>query len=346
MSWMILVAGVASAQDCEPTSAEQLSSTMQQALLDFATLDEESFYASIAKAEATLPCLDEVFLPPNAAAYHRMMGLKGFFDGDDDAATVAFRAALAIEPDYALSGKLAPEGGKLHRLWSGAQSGPNPFIGSFNAPAGKYAYVDGVETRTYAEDLPNIVQYGPGDGSILWTGYVDANVVPPQEIPAGGAVASSGSQTDPLAGLTTYDDVDDDPYAGLDDDDDDLDSLLDQDDKGDDFGRSSDSSYSRSSESTSSRERQDLVDAPKPEKKGGKGGLIAATVISGVAAGGLYGSGTYFGQQYARQQTRQNFYMTNGSYFGAIGCGVLTLTFGSLAIFTEDGAPVQPGIRF
>jgi hypothetical protein len=330
LSWLILVAGVASAQDCQPTSSEQLSSTMQQALLDFATLDEESFYASTKAAKASLPCLAELFLPPNAAAYHRLMGLEAFFDGRDDDAVLAFRSALAIEPDYQLSSKLAPEGGKLHRLWSTAQSGPNPFLGSFNPPAGKYAYVDGVETRTYAEDLPNIVQYGPGDGSILWSGYVLADTKPPDEIPAAGAAVA---QADPDPVTAPIEDDLDEALADLDTGDD-VELDLDDDSSGFDDARGRDSGSSK-------RERQDLVDAPKPEKQpregGGKGGLIAATAISAVAAGGLYGSAVYFRNDFNRFPSRQSYILTNGSYFGAIGAGVLTVTFGSLAIFTADG---------
>ncbi len=357
LSWLILVAGVANAQDCQPTSSEQLSSIMQQALIDFATLDEDSFFESTQQAEDALPCLDELFLAPNAAAYHRLQGLRAFFNGDDDATTLAFRAALSIEPDYQLSSKLAPEGGKLSRLWDAAKNGPNPFIGSFTAPAGKYAYVDGEETRTYAEDLPNIVQYGPGDGSILWTGYVGANEKPPAEIPAAGAISLLGAADD--ADLDDLDDldadldalVDDDPYAGLDDDD-----SFDDSRGGSDSGYSRESSFddSRGRESTRDsgfedsrgRDRSDLKDAPKPEQKKGKGGLIAATAISAVAAGGMYGSATYFRNEYNRYPTRQSYLMTNGSYFGAIGAGVLTLTFGSLAIFTEEGPVYQPMIRF
>ena len=334
MSWLILVAGVANAADCQPTSSEQLSSVMQQALIDFATLDEDSFFASTQQAEDALPCLDELFLPPNAAAYHRLQGLRAFFNGDDDDTVLAFRAALSIEPDYTISAKLAPEGGKLHRLWTNAQTGPNPFIGSFTAPAGKYAYVDGVETRTYAEDLPNIVQYGPGDGSILWTGYVPANQKPPTELPAAGAaVADVDPDPDP---------IDDDPYAGLDEPDDDPVETSSS-------SRMGESSRDRE-RSSSQRERQDLVDAPKPEKaprdKKGKGGLIAATAISAVAAGGMYGSALYFSNEFERYPTRKSYLLTNGSFFGAIGGGVLTLTFGSLAIFTADGVHIQPGLQF
>ncbi len=52
---IILAASLASAQDCEPVSAERISSMMQQALLDFATLDEDSFYRTTEQAAESLP---------------------------------------------------------------------------------------------------------------------------------------------------------------------------------------------------------------------------------------------------------------------------------------------------
>ncbi len=339
ISLMILAAGLstAQAQDCQPTSPEQLSSIMQQALLDFATLDEESFYASATQAEEALPCLDTVFLPPNAAAYHRLMGLRGFFDGDDETAVLAFRAAQSIEPGYVLSTKLAPEGGKLHRLWTQAADGPNPFMESFSAPAGKYAYVNGTEGLTYAGDLPNIVQYGPGDDTVIWSAYVAAGTLPPNDIaPPTVAVADVEPE------------IEDEVEEQIEDD---LDSLVEQ-VEGNDTRELDSSSRGRESSRETSREysretsrdegpqvREDLVDAPKPEKtkSGGKGGLIAATVISGVAAGGLYGGSAYFRSQFDRNPTREGYMMTNGAYFGAIGAGALTLTFGSLAVFTGGG---------
>ena len=41
--------------------------------------------------------------------------------------------------------------------------------------------------------------------------------------------------------------------------------------------------------------------------------------------------------QFDRNPTREGYLMTNGAYFGAIGAGALTLTFGSLAVFTGGG---------
>ncbi len=291
---MILATSIASAQDCQPVSAERMSSTMQQAFIDFATLDEESFDASAQQAVESLPCLDGVLLPPNAAAFHRLMGLQAFFAGQDEAAVVSFRAALSIEPDYELSDKIAPEGGKLNRLWLQAKEGPSPFVGLFRTPGGMYAWVDGAEGTMQAEDLPSIVQYGIDEDQVSWTAYLQPGELPPTTMPGVGlAIAPAPAPAPTPAPVVASLDA---PTA-----------------------------------------RPDLVAAAAPEKtKGsGKGGLIAATVVSGVMAGGLYGGASYMRGEYDRYPTRENYLVTNGAFVGAIGMGAATVTFGSLAAFTK-----------
>jgi hypothetical protein len=296
---MILAASVASAQDCEPVSSERMSSMMQQALLDFATLDEDSFYRSTEQAVEALPCLDEVLLAPNAAAYHRLMGLKAFFDGQDEIAVISFRAAQSIEPDYQLSAKIAPEGGKLHRLWAQAQAGPSPFIGSFTTPGGMYAWVDGAEGTLQAEDLPSIVQYGLDEDRVRYSAYLLPGEAPPTTMPGVGlTVLQPEPEAAPVAPAP-------EPVVAS---------------------------------ASGPTPRRDLAEAEAPEKTqgDGRGGLIAATVVSGVMAGGLYGGATYMRGEYDRYPTRENYLMTNGAFYGAIGMGAATLTFGSLAAFTKS----------
>ncbi len=287
---MILATSIASAQDCQPVSAERVSSTMQQALIDFATLDEESFGIATQQVQDQLTCLDEILMPPNAAAFHRLMGLQAFFDGQDEAAVMSFRAAMHIEPEYTLPAKIAPEGGKLHRLWLEAKDGPSPYVGLFRAPGGMYAWVDGAEGTTQAEDLPSIVQYGIDTDDVSWTAYLQPGELPPTTMPGVGLTVTPAPE--PVVASA------DAPTA-----------------------------------------RPDLVDAAAPEKtkSGGRGGLIAATVVSGVMAGGLYGGANYMRGEYDRYPTRGNYLATNGAFYGAIGMGAATVTFGSLAAFTSKG---------
>ncbi len=306
MIGLMIIASVASAQDCQPVPVERLSSTMQQALIDFATLDEDSFSAATQQAQADLPCLGEILLPPTAAAYHRLMGLQAFFDGQDEIAVDSFRASLHIEPGYQLPSKIAPEGGKLHRLWQQAVSGPNPFESSFTAPGGMYTWVDGAEGTVQAEDLPSIVQYGIDMDEVRWTAYLAPGETPPSTMPGVGLVVAPAPEPERTAPVepepTTA------PSAAL------ADATIDD-----------------------SAARRDLSHAPAPEKTqgSGKGGLIAATVVSGVMAGGLYGGASYMRGEYDRYPTRENYLATNGAFFGAIGMGAATVTFGSLAVFTK-----------
>ncbi len=295
ITWIILAASVASAQDCQPVSAERMSSTMQQALIDFATLDEESFDAATRRAHDELPCLDEVLLPPSAAAFHRLMGLQAFSAGQDEVAVISFRASMNIEPDYELSGKIAPEGGKLHRLWLEAKDGPSPQVGLFRTPGGMYAWVDGAEGALQAEDLPSIVQYGVTDDQVAWTRYLPPGELPPTTMPGVGLAIT---QAPPAPDAVPVSVVAGAPTA-----------------------------------------RPDLVDAQPPQKtkSGGRGGLIAATVVSGVMAGGLFGGASYMRGEYDRYPTRENYLVTNGAFVGAIGMGAATVTFGSLAVITSAG---------
>ena len=292
IAWMILAASVASAQDCQPVSSERLSSMMQEALLDFATLDEESFHASVQQANQALPCLDEVFLAPNAAAYHRLMALEAFFDGQDEAAVMAFRAAQRIEPNYEISAKLAPEGGRLHRLWLAAQEAPNPFEGSFRAPAGNYAFVDGAEGTVQAEDLPSIVQYGIGDGSVAWTGYLQPGETPPTSMPGVGLAVS---QPEPVEQV----EADESAVAVAE-----VEPRV----------APAPEPVVATEEWPSQRRNLGDVQPAEKTKGNGKGGLIAATVVSGLAAGGLYGGATVLRSDYDRHPTREGYLMTNGAF--------------------------------
>jgi hypothetical protein len=303
------ITSVASAQDCQPVSAERVTSTMQQALMDFATLDEESFRSSVQQTRASLPCLDEIFLPPNAAAYHRLMGLEAFFDGESERVVVEFRAAQQIEPGFTLSAKLAPEGGKLHRLWVQAQQAPEATSEPFQAPAGKYAWVGGAEGRLHASELPSIVQYGDGDGSVSWTGYLAPGEVPPSTMPGVGlAVAQPEPEPEPEIAAEPASTVATAPIP---------EPVVDRDDW--------------------NADPRDLAHAPAPEKtKGdGRGGLIAATVVSGVMTGGLAGGASFMHSEYRRYPTRENYVVSNGALYGAIGMGAATVTFGSLAVLTS-----------
>jgi hypothetical protein len=299
ISWMIVAASVASAQDCQPMPAEGLSSTMQQALIDFAILDEEAFGAATQQVLEELPCLDEVLPPPTVAAFHRLMGLQAFFDGRDDAAVSSFRASMRIEPGYHFPSKVAPQGGKLYRLWQAAEEGPRPFESSFRPPQGMMAWVDGAEGAVRAEELPAIVQFGLDEQRLSLTALLAPGEAPPSALPGQELLA----RQPPAEAPAPRQSIAPEPIAA--------------------------------SVQNSAATHQ-LAEAPvaEPARSGGKGGLIAATLLSGAMAGGLYGGACFMRSEYDRAPTRGNYLATNGAYFGAVGMGIASVTFGSVALFT------------
>lgn len=158
--WLLnLATTLAFAADCPAhVKAEQVGGHVEDAMLAYATLDEDGFRASAAEAESALPCVEDLFSPSRVAGFHRMKGLQAFIDGDPTAAQKSFAAAVAIEPDYTLSAKIAPEGGKLWRNYDGSRVLPRAAPAAFPAPRGAKTYVDGVVATTRVPDLPAIVQ--------------------------------------------------------------------------------------------------------------------------------------------------------------------------------------------
>lgn len=176
---LILLATFGYAADCvEPVSASEVATRVDDALLTWATMDEDGFKEALDGLEVVLPCVDEPLKPAQAAAVHRVMGLRSFIDGDTEGATASFRSAAVAEPGYKLSERLAPEGGKLWTLYNDAADQRAPIVYAMPLPKGYRSWVDGEQSDRRANEIPAIVQVGPAadaKDSIVWTGLVDAN---------------------------------------------------------------------------------------------------------------------------------------------------------------------------
>lgn len=162
--WLVLwLTSLALAGTCErETHVEQVGANVEDAMLAFATLDEDGFREAAASASSTLPCVAEVLSPARAAAYHRMTGILSFLDSDAVNAQLSFAAALALEPDFKLSIKVAPEGGRLARLYAAsAMDAPAPSI--YAVPSGYTPYTNGVPQAERATAWPAIIQFEQGD---------------------------------------------------------------------------------------------------------------------------------------------------------------------------------------
>jgi hypothetical protein len=157
---------------CEDTPAASLTSLTSEAVVAFVTHDDDAFERAADRAAQALPCVDEVVLPPQAAEFHRLVALRAWYAGDRQAAELAFRASLAVEPSYRLSEKVAPPGGGLRRAWERAQEAPRSRMMPLEGPEDVRAWVDGFVAEDRPMDLPALVQLGAPPDRVGWTGYL------------------------------------------------------------------------------------------------------------------------------------------------------------------------------
>lgn len=166
-----------------PTTSEDLNAFMAAAEASFAGMSVPAFQQSRDSAEQALTCLDEVILPQDAAAYHRMMALDAFIHDDAEGMLGAYHAALLLQPAYMLPSSYAPVGHPLRDAYGAA---------SQLAPGGIEALdfgtttlrVDGRPAKGLPTDRPAIAQTQSPDGSILWTAWLRPGDPLPYPIPA------------------------------------------------------------------------------------------------------------------------------------------------------------------
>lgn len=184
---------VASAQDCaEAVSVESLSAKIDEAMLAFASMDEDGFLSNAAQVRGDVSCLKVVIPTAKAASLHRMNGLEAFVKGDTQAAEDAFAAALALEPEYALSAKLAPKGGKLDLLYQAAKvRARQPKL--FSLPSGYTAWVDGIAAPARDDAFPVVLQVGKSPTNLVYSAWLASHEpFMPDEVGLGGSGGEFG----------------------------------------------------------------------------------------------------------------------------------------------------------
>lgn len=161
-----LLANLAFAADCSaPVAPSQLTASVEDAMLSFATMDEEGFATASQAATAAIPCLSAPLSPAEAAAYHRMAGLGAFFDGDVSAAKASLRAAATLQPDFVFSAKIAPEGGKLATLYTEAQAAGASKTTGLPIPSDGTLLFDGAKSNRRPTEVPTLMQFVVGDAA-------------------------------------------------------------------------------------------------------------------------------------------------------------------------------------
>lgn len=142
------------AQACpEAVSPARVASSLDDALVNFAVMDQEAFEKATDEAIASVACVDQVVSPELAAALHRSSGIRLIVSGDDEGARLALEASARLVPEHELSTTIAPAGGRVALAWEAAREA---------APAPRVATPEGMDLRidgTPAADRPAVGPY-------------------------------------------------------------------------------------------------------------------------------------------------------------------------------------------
>lgn len=175
--------GAASAQECAgPVAPQALADAAIQGEQAFSDLNLEELNVAAQKAEAELPCVQEPLSLETAAAYHRLMGLSAFANGDRERVIYEFSAARVSQPGYDMPETLAPEGHPLQAAYAEALQLDGGQAETPIPPSGGYVVVAGVRDGQRKVARPTIVQVYEAEGLWLETQYL----APGQAMPVWG----------------------------------------------------------------------------------------------------------------------------------------------------------------
>ncbi|MCB9687282.1 MAG: hypothetical protein H6738_14250 [Alphaproteobacteria bacterium] len=160
------------AQDCpEPVSPAKVASSLDDALVNFAVMDQDAFEKATDEAIATLGCVDQVVSPELAAALHRSRGIRLMVSGDDENARLALEASARLVPEHELSTTIAPEGGRVAVAWEAARRAAP--VERLPTPADLDLRIDGTKASDRPATGPYVLQVVGTEG-LLATRYVTA----------------------------------------------------------------------------------------------------------------------------------------------------------------------------
>jgi hypothetical protein len=130
-------------------------------------LDDQGFVSAVAAAQTALPCLAAPLSITSAARWHRVMGVRAFYAGDNDAARDELRASLVSDPEAALPESYAAEGGRLLSFYRQVIAAPLRSGEPVDVPADAELFVDGAPAHELPTDRAALIQLRGLDGALL-----------------------------------------------------------------------------------------------------------------------------------------------------------------------------------
>jgi hypothetical protein len=152
-------------RDCpEPRTVGEFLHHAQVGEGAFASMDLPGLLRAQEQALFILPCLGERVTPQDAAAFHRMMAMAAFTEGDEQQVLAEFHAARRLQPGYEMPASVAPKGHPLLELYERSIDADEGEMQSTRPPEGGFVTVDGVRGAPRPQGISVVVQvFGPGD---------------------------------------------------------------------------------------------------------------------------------------------------------------------------------------
>lgn len=147
-----------------PSSASDVEKELVTAETAYASLEEEEFFAAIARAEQRLGCMNSVASAGLSAHLHRLEGLADFARRDPEQARLAFAAARRTDEGYTFPTTLIPPGHELRKLYDSYDLSQVTTV-RVAAPATGTIYFDGVASLTRPTNIPTVAQVVSPDGT-------------------------------------------------------------------------------------------------------------------------------------------------------------------------------------
>jgi len=189
MALCVLIPQVAKAVCETPTHVSQLGDAGRTAEQAFAAMDAEALLtqASLARTQV-LPCVEETLTKQDAAAFHRLMAMEAFINGDEGRTVRELHASLLLQPGYTFPEDVAGEGHPLLTLYEEANELDDGVGEKIYPPPGGYVLLGGVRNAARWSLTPVIIQVftvidsvetlretryvQPGEATPNWSGNV------------------------------------------------------------------------------------------------------------------------------------------------------------------------------
>lgn len=144
-----------------------LEGYLDDAELRLTQLDDQGFVSAVSAAHTALACLAAPVSIETAARWHRVMGVRAFYAGDNEAARDELRASSAPHPEAGLPESYAAEGGKLLSFYRQVIAAPLRSGEPVDVPADTELFVDGAPAHELPTDRAALLQLRGADGTLL-----------------------------------------------------------------------------------------------------------------------------------------------------------------------------------